>query len=75
MSQDFRFILPASPPVAELFATHHLASEFHREVQSRQEFQAYCEWYSETAQRHQQELISMRGDIKILGWFLRGFRG
>lgn len=75
MSQDFRFILPAPPPpVADRFATQQLAYEFRQEVQSRQVFQEYCAWYAETAQRHQRELQSMRGDLKIFGWFLRGFR-
>ncbi|MBD2578022.1 hypothetical protein [Oscillatoria sp. FACHB-1406] len=75
MSQEFRFILPAPPPPAEWFATHHLAREFRHEIEARQQFQDYCEWYAETAERHQKELRSMRGDIKLFGWFLRGFRG
>ncbi|MGF1514852.1 MAG: hypothetical protein ACFB5Z_14315 [Elainellaceae cyanobacterium] len=45
--------------------------QFHQEVRSRQAFEAYCQRYRQTAERHQQELAQMSGDINILGWFSR----
>lgn len=71
MSDKFHYIIPALPPTAEFFAPHQLAWEFRREVQVRDDFNAYCDWYYETAQRHQAELETLRKDINILGWFLR----
>ncbi|MBE9118139.1 hypothetical protein IQ249_19785 [Lusitaniella coriacea LEGE 07157] len=74
MSGNFQFIIPDPPPSASVFEVHQLAYEFRQEVEERQRHQAYCQWYYETAKRHQQELRSMRGDINIFGWFLRGIR-
>lgn len=71
MSEPFPYILLAPPPPADIFATHQLAYEFQREVQQRQEFEHYCEWYRQTAERHQQEFQKMQGDINIFGWFSR----
>lgn len=71
MPKEFAYIIPAPPPVRELFATHQLAYEFRREAEYREELQSYGEWYRLTAQRHRQELEKMRGDINILGWFNR----
>ncbi|MGK7926983.1 MAG: hypothetical protein AB4290_17365 [Spirulina sp.] len=72
MPQDFHYIIPQLPPTADLFATHQLASEFRRETEYRQQAKEYCQWYYEVARQHRAELKSMRGDINIFGWFLRG---
>lgn len=68
---DFQRILPTPPPppMMEIFETHLLARQFYQEVTHREEFQAYCQWYRETAQQHQQELAKMQGDLNIFGWF------
>lgn len=71
MPDQFRFILPAPPPPASYFARHQLTHKFYREVQARQEHEDYCEWYRQTAKKHQQELKKMQGDINLLGWFCR----
>lgn len=71
MPEKFQFIVPAPPPPADIFATYELAHEFHREAQYRQEQERYGEWYRATAERHQQELQKMRGDINLFGWFCR----
>lgn len=71
MREEFRLIVPAPPPAADIFATYQLAFEFHQEVQARQEHERYCEWYWLTAERHQQELQKMQGDINLFGWFCR----
>jgi len=68
---EFRRIIPAPPPAADIFATHQLAFEFRREAEYRQELKNYSEWYYLTAQSHRQELQKMRGDINLFGWFNR----
>jgi hypothetical protein len=71
---DLQWIIPAPPPDIEILEAHQLGHEFRQEVQYRQNFDEYCQWYYETAQRHQQELQKMRRDINIFGWFFRGGR-
>ncbi|MBW4678891.1 MAG: hypothetical protein KME19_02105 [Microcoleus vaginatus WJT46-NPBG5] len=69
---DLRWIVPAPQPDIEILETHQISREFYREVEQREEFNEYCRWYYETAQKNQQELEKMRGDINIFGWFFRG---
>ncbi|MCU0517411.1 MAG: hypothetical protein MUC60_11230 [Oscillatoria sp. Prado101] len=71
---DLRWLAPAPQPEIEILEAHQTAREFYREVQHRQDFDSYCQWYYSTAERHRQELQKMRGDINIFGWFLRGRR-
>ncbi|HBY78824.1 MAG TPA: hypothetical protein DEG47_17885 [Cyanobacteria bacterium UBA11148] len=71
MLDGFRQIVPAPPPPADIFSTYQLTHQFYREAEARQEFQAYCEWYRQTAKRHQKEFKKMQGDINIFGWFCR----
>ena len=35
----------------------------------REEFEAYCQWYDDTAEFHRQELEKMRGDLNLFAWF------
>lgn len=70
MSNEIPNFIPAPPPAADIFATHQLSFEFHREVEYREEFQGYCRWYRLVAAQHRQELAKMQGDIAILAWFL-----
>ncbi len=75
MSEQLRRIIPTPPPPAdEVFAVEQVSGEFYREVQYRQEFERYCQWYYMTAERHRQELEQMRGELCIFSWFLRGRR-
>ncbi len=69
MLEEFRQIIPPSTPAAEILVRHQLAFEFRREVEYRAEFKQYCQWYRETAARHQEELAKMQGDINIFRWF------
>ncbi len=72
MSKDFPYIIPrAEPEVEENFAAQQVTKEFYDEVEVRNEFKNYCEWYKETARIHRQELERMRGELNILRWFLR----
>jgi hypothetical protein len=71
MAEQLRYIIPAPPPPADIFATYKLSHEFYREALHRQEHERYCEWYRLTAQSHRQELQKMRDDINLFGWFCR----
>ncbi|MGB3239847.1 MAG: hypothetical protein WBB29_16245 [Geitlerinemataceae cyanobacterium] len=72
MNQDFREIIPIpEQAVDEAFAVHQTSQEFHREVQYREELESYCQWYYATAEANRQELVKMRGELNIFGWFLR----
>lgn len=66
-----RIVIVPPPQIDERIATHHVSREFHREVSGREDFAAYCQWYRETAERHRQELETMRGDLNVFGWFSR----
>lgn len=63
-------IIPNLPPASDIWATYHLTYEFRQEVQYRENFKTYCQWYRSAAEKHQLELEKMRQDINILGWFL-----
>ena len=74
MPEKFHYIIPASPPSADIFATYRITHEFHREATYRQELKDYYQWYQEVAQQHQQELQQMQREAKIFRLFL-GRRG
>ncbi len=57
---------------ADILQVYQVTSEFYQEVKYREEFEQYCQWYTETAERHQQELQKMRGDFNLFSWFCRG---
>jgi hypothetical protein len=74
MKEDFRFIIPRTPTTnSEIFAIHVVTKQFYQEVQYRQEFQNYCEWYYSVGEKHRQEAEKMRNDLNIMGWFTRIF--
>ena len=62
-----------SQGAVEVLELQQIAQDFHREVQYREEFEQYCQWYYQTAERHRQELEAMRADINLFSWFGRGF--
>ncbi|MGL6284055.1 MAG: hypothetical protein ACRC2J_16755 [Microcoleaceae cyanobacterium] len=69
--QELNNIIPQAPqPASAILQVQQVTQEFYREVESRQEFVKYCQWYYETAAKHRQELNTMRSDINILSWFL-----
>ena len=71
MLEEFRQVIPPSSPAAEeILISHQLAFQFRREVEYREEFKNYCQWYRETAAQHQEELRKMQGDINIFRCFL-----
>lgn len=73
MPEEFRQIIPTPPPPAEeIFAVYQATCEFYREVQYREEFERYCQWYKQTAELYRQDQQKMQRDINIFGWFNRG---
>jgi hypothetical protein len=73
MQPDFSDLIPVPPQalIDEIVQTHQVSQEFYREVQYRQEFEQYCQWYYEAAAAHRRELEQMKGDLNILKWFWR----
>ncbi|NER35504.1 MAG: hypothetical protein F6J93_16180 [Oscillatoria sp. SIO1A7] len=71
LPKEISQIIPGTGDASEVLEIYEVSREFYREVEYREEFERYCQWYYETADRHQQELKKMRGDINIFGWFSR----
>lgn len=66
---EFRRIVPLPQPEIEAtFAAYQTTNQFYREVQTREAWSLYCDWYYSTAARHRQELHAMRGELNIMGW-------
>jgi len=75
MQYGLQRIIPVpQPEIEEGFAAYQATSRFYREVESRRDFQQYCDWYYATAVAHRQELDKMRGELNILSWFRWGRR-
>lgn len=75
MSNDLRWIAPTpADPKPEILEVYQFTHEFYNEVEHRQQFDRYCQWYYATAERHRQELQQMQSDFNLLGWFYRGRR-
>lgn len=60
-----------SQPTVEVLELHQVAYDFHREARYREEFERYCQWYYQTAERHRQELQAMQRDINLFSWFTK----
>ena len=62
-----------SQSLGEVLELQQITQDFHREVQYREDFEQYCQWYYQTAESHRQELEAMQGDINLLSWFGKRF--
>jgi len=71
LSNNFSELLPYFQPELETLQTYQVTREFYQEVKYRSEFEAYCQWYYQTAELHRQELEKMRGDLNLFSWFRR----
>ncbi|MDY6937989.1 MAG: hypothetical protein SWY16_10000 [Cyanobacteriota bacterium] len=75
MLQEFQASLPMGDRAAdELLATYQTSHEFYREVEEREAFERYCQWYDRTARMHQDQMKRMQGELNILSWFQRKSR-
>lgn len=76
MHLNWEHIIPQAPPppgeIIEALEATTTTREFYQEVEYREDFDRYCQWYYETADRHRQEMQKMLGDFNLLGWFWRG---
>lgn len=64
-------IIPEPPSELDVLRRHQLSYDFRDEVNYRDEFQRYCQWYYQTAAQHQHELRQMRKDLRLLRLFYR----
>lgn len=63
--------LESSQEVTEYLVLHQAAQEFRLEVDYRQQFDAYCQWYYQTAAENRANLLQMQGEINLRGWLSR----
>ncbi|QQE63422.1 hypothetical protein GFS31_00870 [Leptolyngbya sp. BL0902] len=63
--------LEPSQEVTEYLILHQAAQDFRLEVEYRQQFEAYCQWYYQTAAENQASLDQMQGEINLRSWFSR----
>ncbi|MGQ9872438.1 hypothetical protein [Leptodesmis sp.] len=75
MNHDLRWIAPI-PPESDhgVLEAQVLTRQFYQELEHRRAFEKHCQWYHATAERHRQELQTMRRDFNLLGWFYRSWR-
>jgi hypothetical protein len=72
MSQDLRWIAPTPPePEQAVLETHQFTREFYQEVEHRDQFDRYCQWYYATAEQNRREHQKLQNDFNLLGWFCR----
>lgn len=71
MATPDHFLQPFSTATDESVDLHQVAHEFRQEVEYRQAFETYCQWYYATAEQHRVELATMANDIPFLNWFWR----
>ena len=68
----FEYVLPQSAEVqqvADILVAHQAAIEFRREVEHRQAFEDYCEWYYKLAAQNQAEMMAMQEDTPFFPWW------
>ncbi len=74
MLNHLRWMAIAPPAVSEALIAHALTRDFYREVEYREEFEQYCDWYHRTATANREEHQRMQRDLNLLAWFNRGRR-
>jgi len=60
--------------VIEHLELQHVAQEFRLEVDYRQRFEAYCQWYYRTAEQNRLDYARMQGELDFRDWFSRAIR-
>ena len=66
-----RSLEPSQNDVGEAIELQQIAYEFRQELQCREDFEAYCQWYYAAAAQHRAELAAMKNDIPFFSWFCR----
>lgn len=60
--------------VIEHLELQHIAQEFRLEVEYRQRFEEYCEWYYHTAEQNRRDFSQMQAELNLREWFARAVR-
>ncbi|MGD1907977.1 MAG: hypothetical protein ACFB0C_18585 [Leptolyngbyaceae cyanobacterium] len=53
---------------SESLILHQMAQQVRAEIQHREAFNRYCEWYAAIALEHQQDLEKMQAEPQLLTW-------
>lgn len=71
----FEYLSPRSlatpQDVIEHLELQHIAQEFRLEVEAREQFEAYCEWYYQVADQNRRDYEKMQSELNLLPWFSR----
>lgn len=74
----FEYLSPRSlatpQDVIEHLELQHIAQEFRLEVEYRQQFEEYCEWYYRTAAQNYRDYVQMQSEPDVREWFSRAIR-
>jgi hypothetical protein len=69
----FEYLRPRSlepaQDVIEYLALHQAAQDFRLEVEHRENLDAYCQWYYQTAAENRATLARMQRETNLLAWF------
>lgn len=69
----FEYLRPRSldtaQEVIEHLVLHQTAQDFRLEVAYREQFEAHCQWYSQTAAENRATLAKMRSEANLLARF------
>lgn len=73
MSEHYHEIIPIppQPQAAEAIQAHQITREFYQEIEYRQEFEAYCQWYDQIAAQNRRDLQQMRKEFNFFRLFSR----
>jgi len=66
-----RHIIPSPPPEVDLLEPYRDTHAFYQEVELRQAFNHYCQWYYQIAEQNRRDLETMRQEFNIMGLFSR----
>jgi hypothetical protein len=66
-----RQIIPLPEPEPEILELYRDTHAFYHEVRRRDAFDQYCLWYTQVAEQHRQELVTMRQELNLMSWFGR----
>lgn len=60
--------------IIEYLELHQIAQEFRLEVDYRDQFETYCNWYYQMAEQNRQDYQKMQAELNLLSWFGRAVR-
>ena len=69
----FEYLMPKSAEIRQLkdvLELHQAAIDFRRELEHRQAFEDYCQWYYRLAEQNRAEMRAMQNDADSFMWWL-----